>query len=89
MSAPGPKRRIVFGPGPVIKRALPGERTHAQLAEYAAVLERTAVTHSARYLSLADLLVDGDLAEDGVHFNDSGYEKLTERVLVELQVHER
>ena len=86
LSAPGPKRRIMFGPGPVIERALPGERTNAGLAAYAAVLERAAVTHSARYLSLVDLLVDGDLAEDGVHLNDSGYEKLAERVLVELQV---
>lgn len=76
-----PTRRLVLGPGPVAERNAPGERTNAVVAAYAAVLERVASSNSARFVSMVDLLDDNDLAEDGVHLNDSGYRKLTRRVL--------
>jgi lysophospholipase L1-like esterase len=85
-SAPGPGHRIALGPGPVVERAVRGERTNTDMTNYALVLEQAAARHAVRYVSLAGLLVDSDLAEDGVHLNDSGYEKLTERVLNELGV---
>jgi lysophospholipase L1-like esterase len=80
----GTQRYLVLGPGLVIERGVAGERTNKGLSAYAAALRRTAVAHSARFVSMADLLNDSDLAEDGVHFNDSGYRKLADRVLVEL-----
>jgi lysophospholipase L1-like esterase len=35
---------------------------------------------------MTDLLDDSDLADDGVHLNDSGYRKLANRILVELEI---
>ena len=63
-----------------------GERTNTDMTNYSLVLEHAAARHAVRYVSLAGLLVEADLAEDGVHLSDSGYEKLTERVLNELGV---
>ena len=84
LSTGGPTRRLVLGPGPVIERRVPGERTNAGLAEYGAVLERAATTHSAQFVPLAAVLDEADLADDGVHYDDSGYAKVTDCVLVEL-----
>lgn len=81
-----PARRLVLGPGPVADRGAPGERTNVVVAAYAAVLERVALSHSARFVSMVDLLDVNDLAEDGVHLNDSGYRKLTRRVLRDIDV---
>ena len=81
-----PARRLVLGPGPVAERGAPGERTNVVVAAYAAVLERIASSHSARFVSMVDLLDVNDLAEDGVHLNDSGYCKLTRRVLRDIDV---
>lgn len=86
MSAPGAWRRLVLGPGPVIERHVSGERTNNRVAGYADVLRRLSATHAARFVPMADVLDEGDLAEDGVHLNDSGYDKLASRVLVELGV---
>lgn len=63
---------------------MPGERTNGGLAAYAAVLGHAAGTYSARFVPMTDLLDNVDLAEDGVHINDSGYRKLATRVLVEV-----
>jgi lysophospholipase L1-like esterase len=76
----------VLGPGPVVERSVAGERTNKSLAAYSAVLQRAATAHSARFVPMAELLDDTDLADDGVHLNDSGYRKLANRVLDELGV---
>lgn len=68
----------------MLKRALSGERTNAGLAEYTAVLKRAAAIHSARFVRLVDVLDTADLADDGMHINDSGYIKLANQVLAEL-----
>ena len=70
----------------MIERHVSGERTNNRVAGYADVLRRLSATHAARFVPMADVLDEGDLAEDGVHLNDSGYDKLASRVLVELGV---
>ena len=82
----GAKNRLVLGPGPVVERGVTGERTNKRLAAYTAVLQRAAVVHSALFVPMTDLLDDSDLADDGVHLNDSGYRKLANRILVELEI---
>lgn len=84
LSASGARRRLVLGPGPVIERHVSGERTNTSVAAYAAVLGRVAADHAASFVPMADLLDVVDLADDGVHLNDSGYDKLASRVLAEL-----
>jgi lysophospholipase L1-like esterase len=84
--AAGAKQRLVLGPGPVVERDVTGERTNTRLAEYSAVLQRVAVVHSASFVPMTDLLGDSDLVDDGVHFNDSGYRKLANRILVDLEI---
>lgn len=82
----GAKKLLVLGPGPVVERGVTGERTNERLAAYAAVLRRAAGAHSAVFVPMTDLLDDSDLVDDGVHFSDSGYSKLANRVLVELEI---
>lgn len=86
LAAAGATRRLVLGPGPVIERHVPGERTDNGVAACAEVLRHAAATHAARFVPMADLLDDVDLAEDGVHLNDSGNRKLANCLLVELGV---
>ena len=80
------KKRLVLGPGPVVERGVAGERTNKGLAAYTAVLQRAAIAHSALFVPMTDLLDGSDLADDGVHFNHSGYRKLADRILVELAI---
>jgi hypothetical protein len=72
MSAAGARRRLVLCPGPVIERHVPGKPTNNGAAAHADVLRRVAPTHAARFVPMAELLDDVDLAEDGVHLNHSG-----------------
>lgn len=82
----GARKRLVLGPGPLVERGVTGERTNKRLAAYATVLQRAAVAHSAPFVPMTDVLDDSDLADDGVHFSDSGYRKLADRILVELEI---
>lgn len=75
---------LMLGPGPVIERGAPGERTNETMAAYGAAVQQVAERHGARFVSLADVLASDDLADDGVHIIDSGYAKLAHRVLREI-----
>ena len=75
---------LVTGPGPIVEHRTAGERANAVVAEYAAVLEELAAKHGAVYLAMTDVLETTDLADDGVHIMNSGYTKLTARVLAVL-----
>lgn len=77
-------RWLLLGPGPVKEQSTAGGRTEADVAAYAAALERATMKHSARFVSMTTVVDHADLTDDGVHLNDSGYRKLADRVLAEL-----
>lgn len=75
-------RQLVLGPAPVVESGLPGARTNGELAVYSAIAAEVARSCGAVFVSLLATLGPRDLAADGVHLSDCGYDKL-ERIVVE------
>lgn len=74
-------RQLVLGPAPVVESGLPGARTNGELAVYSALAADVARSCGAVFVSLLAALGPRDLAADGVHLNDHGYDTL-ERIVV-------
>jgi lysophospholipase L1-like esterase len=75
--------QLVLGPPPVAER--PGGRSNQLVRRYSDIAARTAQRHGAEFVALIDHLGESDLAEDGVHLNDSGYSTLTDLVTAVLR----
>jgi len=75
-------RQLLFGPAPVVESGLSGARTNGELAVYSAIAAEVARSCGAVFVSLLAALRPRDLAVDGVHLNDHGYNML-ERIVVE------
>lgn len=73
---------LVLGLTPVTDSGLPGARTNRLVAEYSAIAAQTADRVDAAFIPLHTILGPDDLAEDGVHLNDRGYDAL-EHLVVE------
>ena len=70
------RQTLVFGPGPVHESGAPRSRTNRELARYSAIAADVARRCRVEFISLLDALGSGDLADDGVHLNDRGYDVL-------------
>lgn len=75
-------RQLVLGPAPVVESGLPGARTNGELALYSAIAADVARSCGAVFVSLLAALGPREVAADGVHLNNHGYDTL-ERVVVE------
>jgi len=75
------RQTLVLGPGPVNESDVPHSRTNRELARYSAIAADVARRCGVEYISLLDALSSDDLANDGVHLNDRGYDVL-ERLVV-------
>ncbi len=75
-------RQLVLGPAPVIETGVPGVRTNSEIARYSATAADVARNCGAVFVSLLAELGPHDLADDGVHLNNHGYDTL-ERIVVE------
>lgn len=75
-------RQLVLGPAPVIETGVPRVRTNSELARYSATAADVARNCGAVFVSLLAELGPHDLADDGVHLNNHGYDTL-ERIVVE------
>ena len=71
-----PGGRVILGPPPVSAAVEASGRTQRLIEEYSAAAADVAATCAAAFVGLVDLLGEDDLAEDGVHVNDQGYEKI-------------
>ena len=74
-------RALVLGPAPVTESDEPGSRTNRETARYSAIAADVAEHRGATFISLVDVLGPDDLADDGVHLNDHGYD-IVERLVV-------
>ena len=75
--------QLVLGPPPVVDH--PGGRNNGLVRQYSDIAARTARGHGADFVALIDHLSQSDLAEDGVHLNDFGYQAVTELVTAALR----
>ena len=71
---------LVLGPAPVRDSDAPGSRTNREAARYSMIAAAVAARLDAEFIALVDLLSLDDVADDGVHLNDHGYD-LLERVV--------
>ncbi len=72
---------LVLGPAPVADSWRPGARTSAAIARYATTAATVAQRCGAAFIALGGVLGPDDLADDGVHLNDRGYDTL-ERLVI-------
>jgi lysophospholipase L1-like esterase len=70
------RRTLVLGPGPVQESEAPGSRTNRECTRYSGIAADVARRCGAEFISLLDALGSDDLASDGVHLNDQGYDTL-------------
>ena len=76
---------LVCGPAPVRESDAPGSRTNREAARYSMIAAAVAARHGAEFIALVDLLSLDDLADDGVHLNDHGYDVLERVVPVNIE----
>ena len=74
---------LVLGPAPVADAHAPGSRTNRETARYSDIARRVADRCQARFIALLDALGPDDIADDGVHVNDRGYDTI-ERLVVDV-----
>ena len=79
------RQTLVLGPSPVHESDAPHSRTNQMLARYSAIAADVARRCGVEFISLLDTLGSDDLASDGVHLNDQGYNTL-ERLVVDVIV---
>lgn len=73
---------LVLGPAPVFESDVPGSRTLSETSRYSAIAGDVADRFGATFVPLLDALGPDDLADDGVHLNDHGYD-IVERFVVD------
>jgi lysophospholipase L1-like esterase len=74
---------LVLGPVPVVESDVPGSRTLAEASRYSAIAGDVADRCGATFVRLLDALGPDDLADDGLHLNDDGYD-IVERLVVDM-----
>jgi lysophospholipase L1-like esterase len=70
--------QLVLGPPPVSDRQI--GRLNNLVREYSDIAARVAQDHGADFVALLEHLTELDLADDGVHLNDSAYTTIAELV---------
>jgi lysophospholipase L1-like esterase len=78
--SPG-RSSLVLGPAPVVESPSPAARTNAETARYSDLTRQVAERCGAAFIALFDHLGPADLADDGVHLNDHGYD-VVERLVI-------